>query len=308
MQDLYTSGPFPLRPVPPFDFAKSLAFLGVFPLLAGEQTTVGPFLTKGACFQGRPYIFHVLSGGSIEDPGLECYLYGAQPITPEAQAALLDRVAFFLSLDDSLRPFYDLASGDARFWPVVERLYGYHQVKFPTPYENAVWSVLSQRVPRGEARKMKAALTAQYGCRLALEGVDYSGFPEPEQILAADERELLEIVGMENKVAYLKAVSNAFAGVDPAFLRTAPYQAVKDWLLGIRGIGKWSAAFILIRGLGRMDAITTEERNLLEAAATVYGGHPDWDEVKRLAEPYGEYQGYWAHYLRASVSLSSFCF
>ena len=70
----------------------------------------------------------------------------------------------------------------------------------------------------------------------------------------------------------------------------------------IKGIGAWSAAFILIRGRGRMEALPTGEARHAEIVSRLYfaGKSATAAEVARIAAPYGEWQGYWAHYLRAA--------
>lgn len=295
-----------LAPTPPFDFAKSLAFLRGFPITAGEQTLADLSLTKAFCFDGQPYLFYIRSTGSAEEPRLEYTLYAARPIPPEARATLIDRLSFYLSLDDDLRPLYALARDDPSFAPLALALYGFHQVKFPTPFENACWAVISQRVPLAEARKMRIALMEHYGCRLTWNESEYTGFPEPAPLLSANESDIFPILGKnQRKVEYLKAVAQAFAGVDEAFLRAGDYEEVKAWLLNIRGIGPWSAAFILIRGLGRMEGLGTNEPNLLEAAKRRYGSGLDEEALGRIAARYGAHKGYWAYYLRAAAEMGS---
>ena len=50
-----------------------------------------------------------------------------------------------------------------------------------------------------------------------------------------------------------------------------------------------------------MDAVSLAERRLIEAVGRVYGPGPTTNEaVLKLAARYGQWQGYWAHYLRAA--------
>ena len=84
------------------------------------------------------------------------------------------------------------------------------------------------------------------------------------------------------------------------WLRGGPYDDVERWLRGIRGIGAWSASFVLVRGLGRMERIAPDDA-LRRSLARVYG-YPFSDaEFARTAEQYGDMQGYWAHYLRIAT-------
>jgi DNA-3-methyladenine glycosylase II len=88
--------------------------------------------------------------------------------------------------------------------------------------------------------------------------------------------------------------------VDERWLRAGDYDAVEAWLRAIPGIGAWSAAFVLIRGLGRMERIAPNEP-LLKAAAHAYGEPITPARFQELAARYGETAGYWAFYLRTGA-------
>jgi DNA-3-methyladenine glycosylase II len=283
-----------LAAVQPFDFAKSLAFIGAFPPVRGEQTQGDLTLTKGVMVGGQPVVFRLTGSGSSLS-------YEAWSPSPIAQAALEDRLRFFLSLDDDLEPFYAVGRRDPAFAPIREALHGLHQVKFLTPFENVIWAVLTQRTPMPMARKMKAALVAAKGAMLTIDGVDYPVFPQADQLAGLSEVEIQEIIGHKPKAAYLANVIAAFARTDERWMREAPTLEVEAWLRGIKGIGPWSAMFVLIRGLGRMDAALDAGEELMHAVGAAYGeGRPATArEVAARAKPYGALQGYWSYYLRA---------
>ena len=152
-----------LIPTPPFDFDKSLNFLGVFMPTKQEQTVSSHTLTKAISIDGQTIVFQLISSGTIENPQLEYTLFSEKPISEETQSAVVERMTFFLSLRDDLQPFYRIGREDADFAPIIEILYGYHQVKFLTPFENACWAVLTQRNPMKIAQKTKQALIEKYG-------------------------------------------------------------------------------------------------------------------------------------------------
>lgn len=290
-----------LAVTPPFDFTKSLQFLGLFAPTQYEQTAAGRVLTKALRLNEHTLVFEVMADGSGDESQMSYTLHTSQPLDAATQHAAAERISFFLSLSDDLEPFYELGRKDRLFAPIIEQLYGYHQVKFLTPFENACWAVLSQRTPIPAARKLKQTLAERWGGSVSLKQEVYWAFPEPVQLVAATHSELADVLSNERKAAYIQAVSRAFAEVDEIWLRRAPYVEVETWLRSINGIGPWSAAFVLLRGLGRMERVPTEER-LVQAAAQIYGSgkaltHAD---VERLAAAYGDYQGYWAHYLRVA--------
>src|SRR6266700_1204310 len=131
----------------------------------------------------------------------------------------------------------------------------------------------------------------------------YWAFPEPIQIAVVDEGELLKLIRNERRTEYLITIARAFSEVDEEFLKTAPDEEVEVWLRNIKSIGEWSATFIMVRGLGRMEHVPLTETRLIEATSKVYGYSEELsrDDLKRLADRYGPWQGYWAHYLRVGT-------
>ena len=289
-----------LRPIPPFDFAKSLDFLRTFPLMREDQVQ-GAGLTNAVSINHQTLAFEIGATGTIRQPRLKYTLQSEKPISVRMQRAVEDRLGFFLSIEDELSTFYKIASGDDCFRPVVERFYGLHQVKFLTPFESACWAVLSQRTLMSEARRARVAFVARFGSMIRVGHQEYCAFPEPSMIAGASRNDLLEVTHNRRKAEYLAEVAKAFNTIDEKFLRTGNYADVEAWLEGIKGIGEWSARLILLRGLGRMDELGVEKR-LITAFSQVYGKTSPvtrelFDEV---AEKYGGLKGYWAYYLRAA--------
>ncbi len=292
-----------LTPHPPFDFAKTLSFLGAFSPTAGEQALAAETLTKAVTLNGQAVAFELRSTGTVEQPRLAYTLFAERPLSDEAHAAAADRIRFFLSLDDDLEPFYAIGRADPCFAPVIERFYGLHQPKFLTPFEIACWAVLGQRIPMPIAHRVKLALVERFGTSIIVKGETYRAFPEPEQLAAADPAALAAIVRNERKVEYLQAVTQFFLEVDEALLRTGDYTQVTERLRGVRGIGEWSAHFILVRGLGRMERVSSVDQELAKAAAKLYnnGQALASDDMQRLLDRYGAMQGYWAYYARIAM-------
>lgn len=290
-----------VTPKSPFDFSKSLDFLGVFPPMRDDLKIGELSLTRAVCIGGQTIVFNVRSTGLIKNPRLKYVLFSDRTLSSGIRDAVTDRIGFFLSLSDDLEPFYRIGYGDIDFAPVLQKYYGLHHVKFITPFECASWAVLSQRYPVGAAQKVKQAIMEKFGTSLEVEGRLYRAFPEPARLARASEEELLPLVRNKRRVEFLMAVARAFSEIDERFLRTAKYDEVAGWLTKINGIGEWSSKLILLRGLGRMEKLAVEKR-LLKAASSVYGhGKPlSQNTFDHIAEKYGGWKGYWAYYLRTA--------
>jgi len=291
-----------LTPRAPFDFAQTLAFMRAFTPMAGEQRIADGTLTKAVALHGRAVVFSVWSEGTVEQPCLAYTGASAEPLSESEHLALRDRISFFLSLDDDLAAFYARAQGDETLAPLIAQRYGLHQPKFLTPYEIACWAILTQRTPMAAARQIKDRLSARYGSTLTVDGVAYYAFPEVGALASADPDELAGIVRNTRKVEYLHAISAFFSEADETWLRTGPIAEVTARLRGVRGVGEWSATFILVRGLGRMEAAPTSDAELLRAAGRLYnaGAPLTTAALAPLLERYGPTRGYWAFYCRAA--------
>lgn len=195
-----------LTPRAPFDFAKTLQFVGDFTPMEGEQTISDNVLTKAVMLNGRAVAFQVRNLGSVEEPQVAYTLFSARPLTEIEHEMLRDRIRFFLSLDDDLQPFYAVGRTDTHFAPVIQSLYGLHQPKFLTPFELACWAILTQRTPIAIAHRMKMALVARGGRSIILpEGV-YRAFPEPQELAGMNIDELFSLVRNVRKSEYLYEV------------------------------------------------------------------------------------------------------
>ena len=285
---------------PPFDFAKSLDYLRRFPPPALDQAVAEDSFIKAFRLDGQTLAASV-SGAVVSGmPGLQYTLYANGKVSADLERDFQERLRSFLSLDDDLRPFYDLAVKDPQFAPVVQELYGYHPVRFASPFEAAVWAILSQRNRMTTARNMYRSLARRFGHAAELDGVTCWAFPEPQDIAGCSEGDVAFAARNLRRGEFLIDAARAFALVPPDFLSTAEHAEVEAWLLGINGIGPWSAGFILLRGLGRAATVPLLDRVILEAASRLYGGGITLDvsEVRRIAQRYHPWEGYWAHYIR----------
>lgn len=289
---------FRLRPRPPFDFGAAVQYLTAFPATAGEQFSCGGQLVKAFREDGLTTVVRLVSAGTVEQPELVGDVLAERPISGRSLARLVDRVGFWLGADDDLTDFYKRA--DDAFADLVDRLHGYHQVKFASPLEVLVWAILVQRAPVSTARKMKAGLLAQFGGDLRIDGIDAAAFPDLAQLRSLSGRRLAQATGSPSKAALLESAVAALAQVDEEFLRAGDYVEVKRFLLGIPGIGPRSASFVLLRGLGRTDELALDD-DVTAAARQVYGNDLDAADLPALAEPYGSWAGYWGHYLTQAV-------
>ncbi len=289
-----------IRPVAPFDFDQAIDFIVTFPPMHGEQVVSEKALTRAAWASQTPVAFRLSASGTVEAPELRYELHADEPLTDADATGIVRRIQVYLSVHDDLRRFYELIDSDPPFVAVKRELFGYHQVRFLTPFENACWTILSQRNLLGVAQRMKRSMIEEFSAAVELDDREFWPFPGAKAVVQASVEHLTALLRNSRRAEYIHGAAVAFSQVEEAFLREGPYGEVSRWLRAIPGVGEWSAAFIMIRSLGRMEHIPYGDQALMRIAGRVYGaGKPlPADEVQRLADHYGDLQGYWAHYLR----------
>jgi len=295
-----------IHPQQPFSFPQSLAFLGRFPPTLGERVILNGAVLGAARLDGQTVGYRVCADEENGAPALRCEFHAARPVSDVTTEALTRRIEGWLGAADDLRPFYALAEADSPFMRVVRHLYGYHQVRFFTPFENTCWAILGQRTPMALARAAKRGLMTRYAGTATVDGQTFLAFPEPADLAAATVEELTEIVGSARKAERLHRIAQAFAETGADALDAMPTHALAMWLQQLPGVGPWSGTFITLRGFGRPDAplrlgaAASFDRELLNAARAVYG--PDLTEtgMAQIIERYAGWQGYWGHYLRVA--------
>jgi len=284
-----------LYPEDPFDFKQSLNFIDKF-FPSSHDYVILENQLKTAVQLKNTVGFKIESTGTVEDPVLQYQLFSEQ-LDKNTVDKVIDRMTFFLSLDDDLKPFYKLARSDDVFKEILDDLHGLHQVKFLTPFEAVGWAILSQRISMNVSSKMKEKLTTYVGNNIEFEGHTFQAFPSPDQVKNMDLDELISIIKNKRKSEYLLNAAEAFSSVDEKFLRTGPLEDVKNWLMDIKGVGEWSAHLELIRGLGRMEDYTQDR--MLRGCFEKHYGSTASNELDEIIKKYKEFPGYWEYYLRS---------
>lgn len=241
---------------------------------------------------GDAVAFRALFDGSVVDVD---FVSDLPPGRVEAHAARV------LSLDVDARELADVGARD----PVIARLLeedgGRRPVLFGTPFEAAVWAVLSQRVSMAQAGRVKEALAAALGTRLEVGGEEVTAFPGPAALASLD-----EFAGLwPSKLERIRGLAAAAleGDLDPSRLRALEVDDAMAQLESLPGIGPFAATLVLARGAGHPDVPPPTLRRFRQAVASAYGldHEPDEAELTALSEPWRPFRA-WITYLIRSTS------
>jgi DNA-3-methyladenine glycosylase II len=161
--------------------------------------------------------------------------------------------------------------------------------RHPEGFTGLVQGVLAQQV------SLESAVAAFGRLEEAL------GSVEPAAFLTLDDAELRAIGFSRQKAAYVRGAAEAIAAgrLDLARLARAADDEVRTALVGLRGIGRWTADVYLLFALRRPDAWPSGDRALAKSVQELWDlpAVPTWAELDAWAERWRAHRAVAARFL-----------
>src|SRR6185437_10739703 len=176
------------------------------------------------------------------------------------------------SLDHSPQAFYEQVRDEPVLGPITRRLHGMRPVGSPSIFEMLIIAVLGQQISMIAAGAIKSRLVAALGARASFDDRIYRAFPTPEAIANTSNESLLTLAFSRRKAEYVRdlAIQVASGDLDLEALRGREHGEILDRLLALRGIGRWTAEYVLLRGYGYPDALPAGDAGLRRQIARYY--------------------------------------
>lgn len=226
---------------------------------------------------------------------------GSPELDQETRTTVAAQVARVLSADHDGEAFAALCETDE----VLRRLHavapGFRPALFYSPYEAAVWSIISARRARAQGITLRTRLGQEFGATFTLAGRPTVAVPTPSQLLQVD-----ALPGLPaDRIPRLHAVARAaqeerlsaarLAALDPA--------EAKQQLQSLPGIGPFYSALIVVRACGLADVLAVDEEKSRAAMRQLYGWDHDLsnEEFERFAERWRPFRT-WATVLIRALS------
>lgn len=203
---------------------------------------------------------------------------------------LLDRV---LEPNLELVGFYDLARHDQRLTSLATRFKGMRPPRFPSVFESLVNAIACQQLSLTVGVHLLNRLAAMYGPTVDGRGAP-AGFPSAEVLAAADFEDLRGLGFSGSKArAILSLADQAASGeLDLEGLNHLDDDQVRAVLLAIPGVGRWSAEYTMLRGLGRLRVLPGDDVGARNNLQRRYGlARVGYDELADLAREWWPYGG-----------------
>jgi DNA-3-methyladenine glycosylase II len=247
------------------------------------------------CLAGEPAEVTVRQDPVASRPSLIAELRGVSGPAGRAAVAevgpVLERT---LGLTAELDGFYQVAARDPRLNALAARFLGMRPPCFPTVFEAVVNAVACQQLSLDVGIHLLSRLARRLGPAVPGPVTRY-GFPAPARLADAEPAELRALGFSTAKARTIIAVAGQVTAgtLDLEALREAGDDQAMGTLLGLPGIGRWSAEYVMLRGLARYHVLPGDDVGARNNLRRRFGLSADagYDTVARLSHRWQPYAG-----------------
>lgn len=284
-----------------FDFNQCLVYLGRSPKEI-LHFIEGDTLRKLISVNGRLVLMALTSSSA---GGIRI-----QILNEVASKSTIQRVKAYVrhwfDLDADLRPFYRLAEQDALLRELVRRYFGLRIIKIDDLFQALCWAITGQQINLAFAYTLFQRFIRLYGAAYAFDGQPYWLFPTPARIAGLTVVELQQLQFSAAKAIYLIELAKHFASREisrESLAALGDYEQAKAALLALRGVGPWTANYVMMRCAGYRCAFPIQDIGLHNAIKQQLRltRKPSIQEIQKLAAGWHNWQAYATFYLYRSL-------
>ncbi|OSX99853.1 DNA-3-methyladenine glycosylase family protein [Bacillus nitratireducens] len=216
--------------------------------------------------------------------------------------AVANYVIEWFDLTTDLAPFYKLAKHDPLLQKNLEKYYGLRTLGIPDLFEALCWGILGQQINLTYAYTLKRRLVENFGDYVDWNDRKHWIFPSPEVIANLRVEDLAILKMTTRKCEYIidiaKLITEGEFSKD-SLLQIQDVKQAEKQLTSIRGIGPWTAHYVLMRCLRFPSAFPIDDVGLHNAIKFITGAEkkPTKNEIKEFAANWTSWESYATFYL-----------
>jgi DNA-3-methyladenine glycosylase II len=248
----------------------------------------------------------VTQDGSPEAPRLQVTLRG-EMIGRVAAAQARQALTRLLGLEVDLSGFATAASSDPALAALVARMRGLKPPRFATVFEGLVNGVACQQLSLDVGVHLLNRLTVAYGRPVDAAESGLHTFPEPSALATVDPANLRLLGFSLAKAQTIVTTARKIVDGDLDLVRLegAEDAEVLERLTALHGIGRWTAQYVMLRGLGRLEVFPGDDVGARNKLRNFLGldGELDYERVETVVSRWSPYAGLvYFHLLLDSLS------
>lgn len=298
---------FMLKPVPPFRLD-----LTVWALRRRARNIIdrwdGTAYRRVLSLGNTPVEIEVRQAVSSEQPRLAVTVRGKRAGV-RIRGAVREAITRMLGLRTDLTGFYALAAQDRRLAPLAEQFCGLKPPRFSSVFEALVNAFACQQLSLTVGIELLDRLARQCGPAIADVASPRYGFPRPADLVRLKPPTFRKLGFSYGKAKSILTLSRSIVAgeQDLSSLGRMDENEAVARLTHLRGVGRWTAEYVLLRGLGRTSMFPGDDVGARNHLAE-WLGHPqplDYEGVKRAVARWQPYAGLvYFHLLLAGLTES----
>jgi DNA-3-methyladenine glycosylase II len=237
-------------------------------------------------------LVEVSNRGTIDDPDVGLTILRGKP-SSATRAALGRTARRMLGLDVDPGPLQRAAEAERRLVPTALALRGMRPPRFAGLFEAFASVIPFQQLSLDAGVAIVGRLVARFGQSIEHDGRRFHSFPEARSMAEAPLEALRECGLSLGKAETLRQVARAIVlgDVTEAQLSQGTSEEALRLLVGLRGVGPWTAGLVLLRGLGRLDVFPPGDVGVARGLTTLMR-LPAGQSLDPVVERFGEHRGY----------------
>lgn len=230
----------------------------------------------------------------------------ADKTLPSSQREMIASYIWELfDFNQNLSDFYSWASNDSVLQPCVQKYYGLRIICIPDLFEAVTWAIMGQQINLKFAYLLKKRFVLNYGDKIAHDGIDYWLYPTFDTIASIGIENLRKLQFTTQKANYIIGFAKAMRDDEISkqrFLTYTPKQ-IKEILLKVKGIGDWTAEYVMMKCFQIPSAFPITDAGLHQALQKRLGLNrkPTIEEIKEIAQNWHGWEAYATFYLWRSL-------
>ena len=249
---------FYLQPASPFRLDLTVWALRRRPRNAIDRWD-GSRYSRVVYIDGRRVELGVRQIGPADAPELEvsCIYRGCEVAVSNVRS-IVERL---LGVNVRAAEFYRLAKRDPQLGVLARRFSGLRPPCFPSVFEAALNAVCCQQLSLEVGLELLNRLAAASAAEHSRDGLTALACPRPTDVARLSSQRLCELGFSRQKAATLLGLTQLLSEDDSYLDRLTDLDddSARAGLLAIKGIGRWSAEYILLRGMGRLSVFPADD-------------------------------------------------
>ncbi len=283
-----------LEPIPPFRLDLTVWTLRRRPDNVIDRWDSKTYRRVLVAEGGEPFEVAVTQSDSLDIPHL-CVSIVGEKLDDEIKRQTILALERLLGINLNLDGFYRMAERDEKLKPLANQFRGFKPPRFQSYFETLINAISCQQLTLTVGIRLLNSLVESHGPALKTDDGIFHAFPRPQDLAYVDIEELRKMSFSYQKARYITGLVKSIVQKQFDFeeIESADDKKAVDRLCSIKGVGRWTAEYFLLRGLGRTHIFPADDvgaRNHLEH----WLGLPEklnFDEVHKALKPWKDYGG-----------------